>query len=171
MTKDGEIEVDVIAFATGFDSVTGGLTSIDIRSSKGQNFKQVWSDGVRTHLGVATAGFPNLLFGYGPESPCGFCNGPSSAEYQGDLLIELISHLRENKISCIEAVPAAQEEWSKLIADFWASSLFPRAKSWYQGSNIPGKKVESLNFPLGLPTYIAKFKESAAEGYSGFRLN
>lgn len=171
VTKDGEIEVDLIAFATGFDSVTGGLTSIDFRNSEGHNFKKVWADGVRTHLGVATAGFPNLLFGYGPQSPCGFCNGPSSAEYQGDLLIELISHLRDKGISRIEAVPAAQEEWRKLIADFWESSLFPRAKSWYQGSNIPGKHVESLNFPLGLPTYIAKFKESAANGYSGFRLN
>ena len=79
-------------------------------------------------------------------------------------------HLRNQGISRIEAVPSEQEEWSKLIADFWQSSLFPRAKSWYQGSNIPGKKVESLNFPLGLPTYIAKFKESAANGYSGFML-
>ncbi len=35
----------------------------------------------------------------------------------------------------------------------------------------PGRTVESLNFPLGLPTYIAKFKESAANGYSGFKLN
>jgi cation diffusion facilitator CzcD-associated flavoprotein CzcO len=171
VTKDAEIEVDVIVFATGFDSVTGGLTSIDFRNHEGRNFKQVWSDGVRTQLGVATAGFPNLLFGYGPQSPCGFCNGPSSAEYQGDLLVELMSHLRSSRITRIEAEPAAQEEWRKLIAEFWASSLFPRAKSWYQGSNIPGKPVESLNFPLGLPTYIAKFKESAANGYSGFKLN
>ena len=171
VTKDGEIEVDVIILATGFDAVTGGLTSIDIRNTEGKNFKQVWSDGVRTHLGIATAGFPNLLFGYGPQSPCGFCNGPTSAEYQGDLLIDLIKYLRDNKITRIEAVPQAQEEWRKLIADFWATTLFPRAKSWYQGVNIPGKPVESLNFPLGLPTYISKFKESAANGYSGFKLN
>ena len=30
-------------------------------------------------------------------------------------------------------------EWRKLIADFWSGSLFPRAKSWYTGANIPGK--------------------------------
>ena len=171
VTKDAEIEVDVIALATGFDAVTGGLTSIDIRGTDGRNFKQVWADGVRTQLGIATAGFPNLLFGYGPQSPCGFCNGPTSAEYQGDLLIELMTHLRDKKVTRIEALPAAQEEWRKLIADFWAGTLFPKAKSWYQGVNIPGKPVESLNFPLGLPTYLAKFKESAANGYSGFKLN
>ena len=171
VTAEGEMEFDVIALATGFDAVTGGLTSVDFRSTVGQNFKQTWADGVRTHLGVATAGFPNLLFGYGPQSPCGFCNGPTSAEYQGDLLLELIDYLRDKKISRIEAQTEAQETWRKLIADFWASTLFPRARSWYQGANVPGKPVESLNFPLGLPTYVAKFKESAAEGYSGFRLN
>ena len=114
---------------------------------------------------------PAAIHGYGPQSPCGFCNGPTSAEYQGDLLVELIDYLRDKRITRIEAQPEAEEAWRKLIADFWVSTLFPRAKSWYQGANVPGKVVESLNFPLGLPTYIAKFKESAANGYSGFKLN
>jgi cyclohexanone monooxygenase len=170
-TAEGEMEFDIIAFATGFDAVTGGLTSVDFRSMEGKTFKETWENGVRTNLGVATAGFPNLLFGYGPQSPCGFCNGPSSAEYQGDLLVELMNYLRDNKVTRIEAEPQAQEEWRKLIADFWGTTLFPRAKSWYTGANIPGKAEESLNFPLGLPTYIAKFKESAAQGYSGFALS
>lgn len=171
VTCEGEKPFDIIALATGFDAVTGGLTSIDLRSTGGQTFRQVWADGVRTQLGIATAGFPNLLFGYGPQSPAGFCNGPSSAEYQGDLLIELMNHLRDHQITRIEAQPEAQEAWSQLIADFWAMTLFPRARSWYAGANIPGKKVESLNFPLGLPTYVAKFKDSAARGYAGFALS
>ncbi|MDN5939800.1 MAG: NAD(P)/FAD-dependent oxidoreductase [Salinisphaera sp.] len=171
VTKDGETEFDVIAIATGFDAVSGGLTNIDFRNSEGHNFKQEWSGGVRTHLGVATAGFPNLLFGYGPQSPCGFCNGPTSAEVQGDLLLDLLNHLRDNDISRIEATEDAQEQWNNLIADFWEMSLFPRAKSWYAGANIPGKPLQSLNFPNGLPAYIAKFRDSAANGYAGFRLN
>ncbi len=170
-TADGEMEFDIIAFATGFDAVTGGITSIDFRSTENKTFKEVWADGVRTQLGIATAGFPNLLFGYGPQSPAGFCNGPSSAEYQGDLLVELMNYLRDNNITRIEAQPEAQEEWRKLIANFWETTLFPRAKSWYAGANIPGKKVESLNFPLGLPTYIKKFKESANQGYADFALS
>jgi cyclohexanone monooxygenase len=144
---------------------------MDIRSTEGKNFKQVWADGVRTHLGIATAGFPNMLFGYGPQSPCGFCNGPSSAEYQGDMLVEMIKYMRDKKITRFEALPEAQEAWRKLIADFWAMTLFPKAKSWYTGVNIPGKVVESLNFPLGLPAYLSKFRESASNGYSGFTLS
>lgn len=171
VTSDGEREFDIIVLATGFDAVTGGLTAIDFRGSDGQNFKQKWANGVRTHLGVATAGFPNLLFGYGPQSPCGFCNGPTSAEHQGDLLLQLIDYLRENKITRIEAQPEYEDAWRKLIADFWASTLFPRAKSWYQGANVPGKVVESMNFPLGFPAYLEKFNESARNGYAGFELN
>ena len=40
---------------------------------------------MRTHLGLAAAGFPNLLVMYGPQSPAGFCNGPSAAELQGEV--------------------------------------------------------------------------------------
>jgi cyclohexanone monooxygenase len=126
---------------------------------------------VRTQLGVATAGFPNLLFGYGPQSPCAFCNGPSSAEYQGELIVEMLKFMRDKGLTRIEAVPAAQEAWATLIADFWASSLFPKAESWYQGANVPGKHVESLNFPMGLPTYVQKFRECVDNGYEGFTMS
>ena len=171
VTAEGEHELDILVLATGFDSVTGGLTSIDIRNTQGKNFKEVWANGVRTQLGIATAGFPNLVFGYGPQSPCAFCNGPSSAEYQGELIVELFKHMRDNGLTRIEALPEAQEAWAKMIADFWNSSLFPKADSWYQGKNIPGKHVESLNFPMGLPTYVQKFKESVANGYEGFAMS
>ena len=171
VTSEGEHELDILILATGFDAVTGGLTSIDIRNNEGHNFKQVWEKGVRTHLGVATAGFPNLIFGYGPQSPCAFCNGPSSAEYQGELIIETLRYMREKGLTRFEAIPAAQDAWAKLISDFWESSLFPKAKSWYSGTNIPGKHVESLNFPMGLPTYIQKYKESAENNYAGFKMS
>ena len=171
ITTDKEHQFDVIILATGFDAVTGGLTNIDIRNTEGKNFKDVWTDGVRTYLGVATSGFPNLLFGYGPESPCAFCNGPSSAEYQGELIVDILKHMRDKGLTRIEAVPSYQEDWHKELCDFWNATLFPKAKSWYQGSNIPGKKEEPLNFPMGLPTYIQKFKESADNGYSGFTLS
>ncbi|MDH3681643.1 MAG: NAD(P)/FAD-dependent oxidoreductase [Acidimicrobiia bacterium] len=169
-TSAGEHELDILVLATGFDAVTGGLTSIDIRSTDGKTFGEVWADGVRTQLGVATAGFPNLLFGYGPQSPCGFCNGPTSAEYQGELVVQTLVHLRDNGLARIEATTEAEEEWRTLIADFWDTTLFPRAQSWYTGVNIPGKHVESLNFPLGLPTYREKYQESADNGYAGFVL-
>lgn len=72
MTADDiEHKLDVIIFATGFDSVTGGITQIDIRGLGGKSIKDKWAEGIATNLGLATAGFPNMFFMYGPQSPTG----------------------------------------------------------------------------------------------------
>ena len=170
-TADGEIELDVVAFATGFDAVTGGITSIDIRGGQGRTIGDKWKGGVRTQLGVATAEFPNLLFLYGPQSPSGFCNGPSCAELQGDLVVQLLQDMRGAGFERIEPEPEAEEAWAKQNHDIVNMTLFPLADSWYMGANVPGKTREILNYPGGLPTYIQAFRESAGNGYAGFRRN
>jgi hypothetical protein len=52
-----------------------------------------------------------------------------------------------------------------------ATTLFPRADSWYLGANIPGKRREMLIFAGGLPAYIAKCNENAERGYEGFAIS
>ena len=55
-------------FATGFDAMTGALLKIDIRGRDGLPLQQKWSEGPRTYLGVAMAGFPNLFTITGPAA-------------------------------------------------------------------------------------------------------
>ena len=172
LTADGvEHEFDIIVLATGFDAVSGGLTAIDIRGADGSLLRDKWASGVRTHLGMATAGFPNLLFAYGPQSPSGFCNGPTCAEIQGEMIIETLEHLLSNGHRRIEATPEAEEEWTHHVAELVAPTLFLHAKSWYVGANIPGKPVQMLNYPGGLPLYRAKYEESKANNYAGFQMS
>jgi cyclohexanone monooxygenase len=106
-TAAGEYELDILVLATGFDAVTGGLTSVDIRGTQGETLKEKWAKGVRAHLGMAVAGFPNLLFVYGPQSPNAFCNGPTCAEVQGDWIARLLDHLRQRNLTRIEATVSA----------------------------------------------------------------
>ncbi|HYW04077.1 MAG TPA: NAD(P)/FAD-dependent oxidoreductase [Gammaproteobacteria bacterium] len=169
-TREGEIPLDVLVLATGFDAVTGGLTSIDIHGTGGESLAQKWRRGARTHLGMASAGFPNLLFVYGPQSPSGFCNGPSCAEAQGDWVVECLAHLREHGLTRIEATEGAERQWTALVEQIADMTLFPRADSWYMGANVPGKKREMLNFPGGLPAYLELCRGSAEAGYEGFVL-
>ena len=169
-TASDELEFDILVLATGFDAVTGGLTSIDIQGVDGESIKQKWTHGVRTFLGVATAGFPNLLFAYGPQAPTGFLNGPSSAEYQGDCIVDMLVHLRNQGYSRVEATKEAEEQWRKHNFELVDATLFPKADSWYMGANIPGKPREILNYPGGLPTYVQKFKACADANYQGFSL-
>lgn len=170
-TTEGEHDVDVIVFATGFDAVSGAITHMDIRGVDGVTINDYWKDGLRTQLGLGSAGFPNLFFLYGPQSPTGFWNGPSSAEYQGDVLIELLKYLRENGYTRCESTKEADLAWAQLVDDIVQESLIPKADSWYMGANIPGKKRESLNFTGGVPLYLQKCRESADSGYGGFVLS
>ncbi len=171
-TKDGvEREFDVIVLATGFDSVSGGLTQLDIRATDGALLRDKWASGVNAHLGIATAGFPNLLFIYGPQSPSGFCNGPTCAEIQGEMIVETLDHLIGNGGKRIESTPEADQAWSDHVAELVAPTLFGKAKSWYMGANIPGKPVQSLNYPGGLPLYREKFAQARASGFAGFQIS
>ena len=167
-TAAGEHDLDILVLATGFDAVTGGLTSIDIRGTEGETLKEKWAKGVRAQLGMAAAGFPNLLFVYGPQSPNGFCNGPTCAEVQGDWIVRLLDHLRQRNYTRVEATVPAEEAWRAQVLALADATLFPRADSWYLGANIPGKLREMLAFTGGLPAYIAKCNESAERGYEGF---
>jgi cation diffusion facilitator CzcD-associated flavoprotein CzcO len=170
MMRDREYELDLLVLATGYDMVTGGLTRIDIRGTDGETLKDKWATGVRTHLGMTTASFPNLLFLYGPQSPAGFCNGPTCAELQGNWIVATLEHMRQNGLTRIEATPEAEEAWTKHISEITNATLFPKAKSWYMAANIPGKPVQLLNYPGGLPVYLQQCKEAADKGFEGFVL-
>jgi cyclohexanone monooxygenase len=171
LTSQGEHQLDLLVMATGFDAVTGGLTAIDIRGVQGRSLKEHWEHGVRTHLGLASAGFPNLLYVYGPQSPSGFCNGPTCAELQGDWIVELIAHLRAEGVTRIEPTPEAEQEWRDLVLSIASMTLFPLADSWYMGANIPGKPREMLNWPGGLQLYMHSCRSVADDGYRGFTLD
>lgn len=169
ITADGvEHELDLLVLATGFDAVTGGITAIDIRNAQGESFADSFKDGAHTALGSATTGFPNMLYVYGPQSPSAFCNGPTCAEAQGKWVVDFLDYLKENDITRIEATREAEERWTASIDEIVAGALFGQAKSWYMGANIPGKKVQMLMYPGGLPSYLDEVNKSAAQGYPEF---
>jgi cyclohexanone monooxygenase len=169
-TADGvDRAVDLIVLATGFDANTGGLTRIDIRDTTNTTLRDRWASRVDTHLGVAIAGFPNLLMLYGPQSSTAFCNGPTCAEIQGDWVVALLEHLRDRDLTRLEATPDAGEQWSAHLDQIAAATLFPLADSWYMGANVPGKHRQLLNHPIS-DVYLDRLASSAAEGYAGFTL-
>lgn len=145
-TKQGLVEVDVIILATGFDSVTGSLAQLNIQGVKGGTIADHWKDGLRTSMGIALPEFPNMFFLYGPQAPTAFSNGPSCTQFQAEFVEEVFKRVKAEGITRFEATAEAEEDWHKRMHEKWDASLFPLAKSWYQGSNIPGRKVEPLNW-------------------------
>ena len=169
-TRSGHFEADLLVLATGFDALTGGYSSIDIRGVGGVRLADAWSAGARTHLGIASAGFPNMLMMYGPQSPAAFCNGPTCAERQGDWMVDCLQYMRENAVRRFEATPEAEDVWGAALAEMADSTLLSKADSWYMGANIPGKPRQLLSY-FGVNDYMDICNESSNSGYSGFVLS
>ena len=160
-TKSGDYrDYDVIVLATGFDAVTGSLAQLDIRGTDGRTIKEHWSTGLNTALGIAMHSFPNMFFLYGPQAPTAFSNGPSCVQFQAQFLDKAFHEIQKRGITRFEAKEATEKEWTDRTHQAWDITLFPKAKSWYNGANIPGKKVEPLNFAGGMPVYIKALDES-----------
>lgn len=149
VTADGKLRpLDVLILATGFDSVTGGILSINIKGVDGLPLKQKWKDGTYTQLGMMTSGFPNMMFLYGPQGPTSFCNGPTCAEVQGDWIVNTIIRLRDQGWTHIDAKTESEQAWRELVNQIGDMTLLPETKSEYMGTNIPGKPKGMLSHPI-----------------------
>ena len=169
-TRDAEYAVDRIVFATGFDAMTGALLNIDIRGRGGRRLQEKWAAGPRTYLGIAIAGFPNLFTITGPGSPSVLSNMIVSIEQHVDWITDCITYLRAHDRERIEATPEAEEAWVAHVNEVGNMTLYPLAKSWYMGANIPGKPRIFMPYIGGVGLYRQKCDEVAAKGYEGFAL-
>jgi len=171
-TQDGvEHELDALVLATGFDAVTGSIAQIDVRGTDGTLIRDKWAGGLSTYLGLTCTGYPNMFFPYGPHGPTAFCNGPTCVELQGDWIVDCITHMRKQGKTRIEPTQEAEDAWVKRVNEIYSEGLWSQAKSWYNGSNVPGKRVQTLNFTGGVPLYIRTCRECAEGGYTGFQFS
>ncbi|EKT76997.1 flavin-containing monooxygenase [Rhodococcus opacus] len=159
-------EFDIIVLATGFNNNTGALTSIDVQNANGVTLRDKWSQGVDAYLGAVTAGFPNAIFVYGPQSPAAFANGSTNAELQGEVMVDFFEFLRSNGLTRFESTVEADKAWTAHINETDDTALFNRAKSWYNGGNIPGKKMQMLQYLNGVPTYLQFWQKEKESGYT-----
>lgn len=170
-TADGEYELDIIVFATGFDAMTGTLLNIDIRGRNGETLDHKWEAGPKNYLGLQVAGFPNMFTITGPGSPSVLSNMPVSIEQHVEWISDCIESMRDKGQKVIEADPAAEEAWVAHVNEVAEMTLFWEANSWYLGANIPGKPRIFMPYAAGLPVYRQKCNEVAENNYEGFKLS
>jgi cyclohexanone monooxygenase len=171
-TAQGDYEVDVVIFATGFDAMTGALNRIDIRGRDGQLLRDVWAGGARTLLGLQSFGFPNLFIITGPGSPSVLSNMVVGIEQHVEWIGDCLAYLRDHGLRSIEPTLAAQDDWVEHVNQVSEGTMYtaPTCNSWYLGANIPGKPRVFLPYVGGLPAYIERADAVASAGYEGFTL-
>jgi cyclohexanone monooxygenase len=169
-TSEREYELDAIAFATGFDAMTGALREIDIRVEGGPALAEKWTAGPRTYLGLTVAGYPNLFLITGPGSPGVKSQMILSIEQHADWIVDCLKHLRANAFARIEAAPEAEDAWVAHVNQVADGTLYPLANSWYVGANVPGKPRIFMPYVGGVAAYRKKCDRVAANDYEGFSL-
>ena len=170
-TRAASYRLDSIVFATGFDAMTGTLFAIDITGRDGLSLREKWAAGPVTHLGLMTAGFPNLFMITGPGSPSVLTNMIVSIEQHVDWIAACLEHLRNRDVGSIEASVEAEEEWVQHVREVGERTLYPQTNSWYVGANVPGKPRVFMPYIGGFLVYKGKCDDIAAQGYPGFRLS
>ena len=169
-TQGREFALDMIVFATGFDAMTGALTSIDIRGVGGQSLRDKWEHGPRTYLGLAVAGFPNMFILAGPGSPSVLSNMVHSIELHVEWVTQILERATARGLKQLEADQKAEDQWVAHVNEIADRTLYPTAASWYTGANIPGKPRVFMPYVAGVPAYRKIVDEVAAKDYEGFAL-
>ncbi|EOO00829.1 putative phenylacetone monooxygenase protein [Phaeoacremonium minimum UCRPA7] len=96
-TQDKDYELDILIYATGFDAVTGSFNAVDIEGIDGIKLRDVWSEGIRTFLGLTVKGFPNFFMVMGPHQMFG--NIPRSIEYAVDWVADFLRYAAQHKLT------------------------------------------------------------------------
>ena len=167
-TADGVRELDVIVWATGFDFGTGALARMGIRGRDGVALVDHWADGPRTFLGVQTSGFPNFFFPGGPHAAAG--NNPRYNGDQVDFVTDALVYARDHGFDTIEVEPEAEERWTAMVDRGAAAAPFGE-RSYFFGSNIPGKPRKYLLNSGGRPKLFKEIARVIDTDYEAFHLS
>ncbi|MGW1158624.1 flavin-containing monooxygenase [Streptomyces sp. NPDC002513] len=169
---DTEYELDVLIFATGFDAMTGTLTTIDIVGRDGLILRDKWADaGLRSNLGISVHGFPNFFMSLGPQTP--YSNLPVPIQLGAQWLQRLLVWARANQVEQIEATRESEEWWAQETNRAGEATVMcsegEKAGAWFLGHNVPGKPRAFQVYMGGGQVYQEYCRQAESNGYRSFR--
>jgi len=169
-TSEGEVELDMLVVATGFDASTGTFSKMDIRGRKGETLNEHWQDGALSVMGLAVHNFPNLLMINGPGAPGPFSNVVISNEWCIEGALGIIDKMESEGLASVEADPTAEKEWMNLVDQLISPTFFAKTDNWYTGVNVSGKKTGIVNYPDPV-SFRQKIVEAREKGYPGLKFH
>ena len=110
-----EYELDLLIYATGFEVQQTGIYN-DIVGADGVNLQDKYADGIRTLLGIHTAGFPNLFIMGGYQASFQF-NLTEMLQTQGDHIAACIDYVLANDYQTLDVCDEAEEWWVQKVIE------------------------------------------------------
>ena len=132
VTKDGTLhELDVLAFATGFDA-HAYLRPLQVTGEHGVSLEQVWADLPLSYRSMAIPQMPNFLMLNGPYSPGGTASVVGIVEEQAAYLMQLIERIVSERVA-IAPRQDASLAWLEGVRARASDSVWATGgcQSWY----------------------------------------
>ncbi|KAK4167011.1 hypothetical protein QBC43DRAFT_286406 [Cladorrhinum sp. PSN259] len=150
VTRDGkERRVDAVFCATGAN--VNMVTPFPIRGENGVDLRTLWDPESKesygfpyTYLGLATPGFPNLLFVHGPHGTGPSGTVPHSVENQIVTFAKILRKAAREGIRTMQPSKKAADEFVEYSDAFFAATvLSDNCSSWYNGGR-PGGRIHGI---------------------------
>lgn len=139
-----EIEVDVIALATGFD-VSKFIRPTKVTGLGGCDLDSFWTPDPKSYGALAMPGFPNFFFINGPNGPVGNFSLIDVAERQMDYIMQMIEALEAVPATAVQVTQHAFDDFQKRQREAAKNTIWATGcKSWYLDS-------QGLPFVWALP--------------------
>ncbi|KAK5992935.1 FAD-binding monooxygenase moxY [Cladobotryum mycophilum] len=143
-TQDGvHREVDAIFCATGFKTTVASQFSI---MANGQNLYDVWKPDSEagfpyTYIGLATPGFPNLLFIHGPQSYTPSGTLPYALENQLTYAAKLLRKASREGIKSMDPSSRAADDFAAYSDAFFKKTVLTDGCSSSHNGERPGGRI------------------------------
>ncbi len=162
-----EYEVDLLIYATGFEVQQTGIYN-RITGEGDQDLTDKYNDGIRTLLGIHTAGFPNLFIMGGYQASFQF-NLTDLLQVQGDHIANCIGHVRDAGLDTLDVTADAEEWWvQEVISHRGKTNRNQECTPGYYNFEGQENRRQDGNYNGGFPRYIDHINEIEADLSSHF---
>jgi cation diffusion facilitator CzcD-associated flavoprotein CzcO len=135
--RDGvEREIDTLILATGFKPAELPIAG-RIHGRDGRSLTEVWGGSPQAYLGTTIAGFPNLLFLYGPNTNTGHSSIVYVLESQIAYALDALRTMRLRSAAEFDVRPEAQAAYNEELQERLATTVWNTGGcgSWYFDRN------------------------------------
>ncbi|KAG0134306.1 hypothetical protein HOY82DRAFT_577451 [Tuber indicum] len=137
VTSAGEIELDAIVCATGFD--VSFMPQWKMRGLNGSTLDK-WRDDPEGYLGIFAPSMPNYFIVNGPNCPVGHGSLLSVMEWTTEYIIRWAKKIASENIKAVMVKPNVVREWNVYAQEYLKRTVWTSGcRSWYKNGKIEGK--------------------------------
>ena len=122
-------ELDVLVFATGFDS-HAYMRPMKVEGPGGRTVDELWADGVFSYRGVALPDMPNFFLLNGPFAPVNSMPIPAILADEVGYLLRLLAVIRTHRVA-LAPTSAATTRFRDTLRDALPNTTFVACPSWF----------------------------------------